>query len=452
MISLSIKASPLTDRVDRLFRQWDRSTSPGCALAVVQDGEIVYKTAYGMANLRYDLPNTSTTIFRAGSNSKQFTAFSILLLEEEGLIGLDDDIRMYIPEVPDFGRPITIRHLLHHTSGLRDYLELMSFSGRILMVDLVTKEQALALIFRQKKLNFDPGDQHLYSNTGYFLLAEAVARISGKTFAEFTKERIFEPLGMNSSHFRDDTFQIVKNFADPYSPNPAGGYLQMSINFSNVGEGGLLTTVEDLAKWDQNFYTPIVGSQRLLAKMHQHATLNNGAQVPYAAGILVDQYNGHRLIFHGGDINGYHGHIVRFPDQNLSVLTLSNTTDLFSSVLLEKSLQIADIYFNNPQTSVPNFFLHEPSFLGLGLDLDFLKTFDSQRFSFLQNYFQSSAKKDRGEYEKIVTPQISESEADEYIGKYYSDELEIFYTITYEDGFLHIIPMPMPTIKVLMLK
>ncbi len=353
------------------------------------------------------------------------------------MVGLDDDIRMYVPEVPDFGKTITIRHLLHHISGLRDYYELFSFSGRSILADPVDKEQTFALITRQKKLNFDPGEQFIYSNTGYFLLGEIVARVSGKSFPEFAKERIFEPLGMNDTQFRDNYLDIVKRFADPYYSNPDGGFWQMSINTSVVGAEGLLTTVEDLVKWDQNFYTPTVGSRRLLTRMHQKPTLNDGTQVPYAVGIMVDEYNGRRLVFHGGDISGYHGNIVRFPDQKLSIVTLSNTFDLNSGVLLEKSLQIADLYFNTPQTPVTNFFLHEPSLSGWGLDLDFLKKFDLQRFSSLQTIFNASWKKDMDDIPKTVTPQITEDVAKEYVGKYYSEELEVFYTITYEDGLLH---------------
>jgi CubicO group peptidase (beta-lactamase class C family) len=436
-IYTEVSASDFTDSVDRLFRQWNRNNSPGCTLAIVRDGEILYKKAYGMSNLRYDLPNTTTTIFRAGSNSKQFTAFAILLLEEEGLVGLDDDVRMYVPEVPDFGKTITLRHLLHHISGLRDFYELFAFSGRHIMADPVDKEQTFALISRQKKLNFDPGEQFIYSNTGYFLLAEIVARVSGKSFAEFVNERIFEPLGMTHSQFRDNYLAIVKNFADPYAPNPDGGFLQMSINTSTVGAEGLLTTVEDLAKWDQNFYTPIVGSQRILQKMHQKAILNNGTQNPYAVGIIVDEYKGRKLVFHGGDIGGYHGNIVRFPEEHFSILTLSNNADLNSGVLLEKSLQIADLHFNNPQTPVTNFLIHEPSLSRWGLDLDFMKAFDLQRSSSLQTMLQTSRKTDADDFLKTVAPQITEEAAQEYVGRYYSEELEVFYTITYEGDLLH---------------
>ncbi|UCH98781.1 MAG: serine hydrolase, partial [Candidatus Aminicenantes bacterium] len=193
----------MTDQVDKLFAQWDKKDSPGCALAIIKDGKIIYKRGYGMADLERDVPITSKSVFDIASTSKQFVAMSIVLLAEEGKLSLDDDIRQHIPGMPDYGNKITIRHLVHHTSGIRDYCDLMYLAGMPFENDY-PEAQIIELIARQKELNFKPGDKHLYSNTGYFLLGEIVKRVSGKSLNEFTKEKIFKPLGMKITHFYDD--------------------------------------------------------------------------------------------------------------------------------------------------------------------------------------------------------------------------------------------------------
>ena len=185
-------------RVDQFFEQFSKEGSPGAAVAIVKDGEIIYKQGYGLANLEYDIPNSPSTVFHIASVSKQFTCFAALLLAEEGKLSMDDDIRKYIPEVPDFGKTITLRHLANHTSGLRDQWNLLALAGWRLD-DVITKEHIMKLVVKQQDLNFDPGEKYFYCNTGYTLLAEAVSRISGMSFAEFTKKRIFEPLGMEST-------------------------------------------------------------------------------------------------------------------------------------------------------------------------------------------------------------------------------------------------------------
>lgn len=440
MVVTSINANAVdwTQQVDRLFRKWDNDSSPGCAIAVVHEGKIVYKKGYGMANLRYDVPITPTTVFRAASNSKQFTALSILLLEEEGLLFLDDDIHLHLPELPDFGKTITIRHLLHHTSGLRDFLELMFFAGWSFSEDLLTKDQGLAIVSRQKALNFDPGDQFMYSNTGFMLLAEIVARISGKTFAEFTKERIFDPLGMTNSQFVDNTYIILKNYADSYYTIPEGElrgeHIHLPVNHASIGEAGLHTTVEDLTKWDQNFYNPIVGNHTMLEKMHQKDLLNDGSPSPLSMGLIVDFYQGKKLVYHGGDLAGFHGNIVRFPDQHLSVLSLANTLELASNVLLEKSIQTVDYFLSNQETPITDFNIHEPSMMGWGMNG--LKSFspDLEFLYFLMDLNQFSQIRKTGMAVKSVAPQISPEAAEEYLGRYYSEELDIFYTLSFDDA------------------
>ena len=251
-------ARPLTERVDKLFAQWDKPGSPGCALGVVKDGEFIYRRGYGMANLDLDIPISSKTDFYICSTSKQFTAMSIALLVRDGKIALDDDIRKYLPEIPQYQSPITINDLIHHTSGLRDYLDLIELSGRSIL-DVSSDENFLKAIARQKKLNFKPGDEFSYSNSNYFLLSEIVKRVSGKSLRAFADERIFKPLGTANTFFHDNRGEIIKNRAFGYSPQKDGSFSVILTNFEGVGDGGLYTSVDDLLLWDRNFYDNKLG-------------------------------------------------------------------------------------------------------------------------------------------------------------------------------------------------
>ena len=209
----------LTDNVDKLFSEWDKSDSPGCALGVIKDGQLIYKRGYGMANLEHGIPITSRSVFRIGSTSKQFTAMCVVLLEEERKLSLDDDIRKHIPGMPDYGHSITIRHLLHHTSGIRDYLTLLSLAGER-DDDFLVDGEVVDLIARQKELNFKTGDEYLYSNSGYFLLSVIVKRVTGKSMRVYAEENIFKPLRMMNTHFHDDHTMVVKNRAAGYLRKP----------------------------------------------------------------------------------------------------------------------------------------------------------------------------------------------------------------------------------------
>ncbi len=244
--------SALTSRVDAIFKDFDSASSPGCAVAAYQGERIVYKRAYGMANLDHDVRLTPASVFHVASVSKQFTAAAILLLAQEGKLSLDDEVRKHIPELPDFGHRITIRHLAHHTSGIRDQWSLLGLAGWRYSRDLITDDDVLELLARQKDLNFVPGERHLYSNSGYTLMAMIVSRVSGQSFREFTTERIFKPLGMLNTHFRDNFSEIVKNQAYGYAPER--GTFRLSVtNFDTAGATSLMTTVEDLARWHAQF-------------------------------------------------------------------------------------------------------------------------------------------------------------------------------------------------------
>jgi CubicO group peptidase (beta-lactamase class C family) len=333
---------PRTEKVDKIFATWDRPGSPGCALAIINDGRIVYKRGYGMANLEHNIPISSTTIFDTGSVSKQFTAMSILLLAEQGKLSLDDDIRKYLPEIPQYETPVTIRHLIHHTSGLRDYLTLMALRGER-DDDFYVDEEVVDLIARQKQLNFKPGDQWLYSNSGYFLLSQIVKRASGKTLRQFADENIFKPLGMKNTHFNDDHTEIVKGRATGYAPRPGGGFSISVSTLDMVGDGNVVTSVVDLFLWDQNFYHNKLGKggQDLIDQAQAAGVLNSGKKHDYAAGLVVTEYKGLKEVGHGGAFVGYRAGVLRFPVQRFSVACECNLATIDPMTLAHR---VADVY------------------------------------------------------------------------------------------------------------
>jgi len=334
----------LAARVDALFAPWDRPDVPGAAVAVVKDGEIVYQRGYGIANLEYDIPITPATVFLVASVSKQFTAFAVAMLADQGLLSLDDDVRQYVPEMPDYGKPITIRHLIHHTSGLRDEFDLLAMAGYH-MDDVITKEAILELAYRQQALNFSPGAEHLYSNTGYTLLAEIVERVTGQSFRAWTTEHLFEPLGMAHSHFHDDHQMIVKNRAQGYAQKGEGGYKKQVVNYASVGASGLYSTVEDLARWLNNFEDGAVGGPRVLAQVNTRGRLANGDTLSYAFGQYVGAYKGLVRVSHGGSHRGSRTYLIRFPTKRLAVILLSNLDEFQPT---DMALKVADLYLAEP--------------------------------------------------------------------------------------------------------
>ena len=345
-------------QIDNLFSAYNQAT-PGVAVAVVKDGKIIFKKGYGTANLEYDTPITPKTVFQIASVSKQFTAFSIYLLEKQGKISFEDDIRKYVPEVPDFGKTVRIKHLLAHTSGIRDQWSLLTLAGWR-MDDIITTEHILKIISRQKELNFEPGSQFLYSNSGYTLLAEVAARASGKTFAEYTKENIFAPLGMNDTQFYDDANRIVKNRAGSYE-KVNGAYQKKNLNYSTVGATGLLTTVEDLSKWALNFENPKVGDAELIRRFNEPSLLNNGQPVLFAVingensyhakGQFTRNYRGVDLLNHSGHDAGFRTFLLRFPEKKLSIIALSNDEHIN---IFQTSFTIAGFYLKNDLKEMPN--------------------------------------------------------------------------------------------------
>ena len=338
---LSAQTRDTNPAVDALFAPWDRPDSPGCTVGVLQNGQFIYRRGYGLANLDYRLPNGPGMVYYVGSDSKHFTAASVALLSLAGRISLDDDIRKYFPAMPDYGKPVTVRHLVYHTGGVRDIYGLMSLAGKRLE-DVFPDDEALALIARQKELNFAPGDDYLYSNSGYFLLGQLIKRVTGQSLRVFADSAIFKPLGMTRTHFHDDPGHVMPQRAMSYEP--AGrdtfriSYVQ---NFDKIGAGGLYTTLDDLRKWDDNFYSKKVGGDAMHRLIHTRAVLNSGDTLAYAFGNNVSTYRGLRITEHSGALMGYKADILRFPDQRFSVLAMCNLGSIDPASI---ALRVADHY------------------------------------------------------------------------------------------------------------
>ncbi len=343
-------SDPAQAEVDKIFAEWDKPDSPGCALGVIRDGKLIYARGYGMANLEYNIPIKSDSVFRIGSTSKQFAAMAMALLAEEGKVSLDDDIRKYMPELPEYEAPITIRHLIHHTSGLRDYLGLMSMSG-LRDNDWYTDEEVVAMLARQKNLNFKPGEKHLYSNSGYFLLSQIIKRASGKSLREYAHEHIFKPLGMNNSHFHDNFKEIVPKRASGYLPTEDGFEISMT-TLEMCGDGGVFTTIDDLLKWDANFYNNRLGKTgpALIKQALTPGVLNDKTQLSYAFGLTVAEHKGLKVVQHGGAFVGFRAQMIRFPEQKFSVIVLCNLGSMNPNGL---AFSVADLYLGDAYPAQP---------------------------------------------------------------------------------------------------
>jgi len=332
--------------VDKIFARYNRADSPGCAVGATVKGATVLSEGYGMADLEHNVAIKPDSIFEAGSVSKQFTAGSILLLAQQGKLSLDDPVRKYIPEVPDYGKTLTIRHMINHTSGLRDWGSVESIAGWPRTTRVYTHANVLEIVSRQRALNYPAGAEYSYSNTGFNLAAMLVAKVSGKPFPEFTRDSIFSPLDMSSTQWRDDFQRIVKNRAIAYSDN--GGKVRMLMPFEDVyGNGGLLTTVGDLLRWNQNFTTAKVGGRALVEAQEQQGRLNDGRTIAYAAGLMVLNYRGLREVSHSGSTAGYRAWLGRYPDQGLSVAVLCNVASANATQLGHR---VADVYL----TAIPS--------------------------------------------------------------------------------------------------
>ena len=303
---------------------------PGGVVAVYRGGEVVFAEGYGLADVEQGVPNAPSTPYHVASVSKQFTAFAVALLAEQGRLSLDDDVRDYVPEVPDFGSTITLRHLATHTSGLRDQWTLWALGGGR-MDDVIRQGDLLRLVERQRALNFVPGEEYLYSNTGYLLLAEVVARVTGEPFGTWMTTNVFGPLGMDDTQVYDDHERIVPHRS--YSYHEGEGELEKSVlNFANSGATSLLTTAEDLARWLRNFETHEVGGPAVARAMLERGVLASGDTLDYALGLVVDEHRGLRRIQHGGADAGYQAFLAYYPEIDAGVVTLGNVASFDAGV------------------------------------------------------------------------------------------------------------------------
>jgi CubicO group peptidase (beta-lactamase class C family) len=336
--------------VDALFATWDAPDSAGCALGVYRDGAIVYSRGYGMADLERAVPITPRSLFDLGSTSKQFTAASIVLLAEQGKLTLDDDVRLHLPEMPDYGTPITLRQLLNHTSGLRDYITLMTLHGSDID-DVTTPADALAMVVRQKQPNFQPGSEHLYSNTGYFLLSLVAERTSGSSLRDFTAAKIFKPLGMDRSFVLGRYDDVVEGRALAYSTRPDGSLRTDVSRWMQLGDGAVFSTVEELLQWDNQFHEPRIGGADLTEQLQTPGRLADGTVLDYGLGLVIEDYRGLRSVHHGGAWGGYRAQLMRFPEQRFTVALLCNLGEIDTSALARK---VADVFLEAELESVPD--------------------------------------------------------------------------------------------------
>jgi CubicO group peptidase (beta-lactamase class C family) len=465
-------------KVDQLFSTWDRPDSPGAAVAIIKNGAVVYQHGYGYANLEDRTPITPQTVFDVASVAKQFTGLAIAMLIERGKISLGDDVRKYLPEVPDFGKPIYIRHLLHHTSGLRDWPETLALAG-VDMGSTITLETILEMVRRQRELDFPPGEEHLYSNTGYNLLAAAVAKVTGQSFRAWTEANLFEPLEMKHTGVCDNPGELVPNRAPSYSPAGQGKFQRVVSELAAQGSSSLFTTAEDMGKWLLNFEVGRVGGKGAVERMSQPGQLNSGKKVDYGFGVALGEYRGDSIITHGGSWAGYRSVVMRIPGKQFAVAILSNVGSMETERLVRA---IADLYLDyapqqkparspakpradaqtDPSTWEP--FLgtyrlgpgwlltiargdkrlmaqatHEPKFemTPLAANLFFVKAYGAEVEFVRTNSGPVTHLLYRGIHApKLKMPESTPALLAAYVGDYWSDELRVAYRLEIRDGEL----------------
>lgn len=468
-------------QIDGLFSFWDRGDRPGAAVAVVQGGEALYMRGFGLASVEQGVPNTPETIFDAGSIAKQFTAFAVHKLAAEGKLSLEHDVRRYIPELPEFNRKITVRYLIHHTSGLRDYWALTDLAGWH-PDDARTMEQFFDLLARQTTLNFNPGSGFSYSNSGYILLAEIIERIVGQPFPEWMSENIFKPMGMRGSSVRSAHDDIIVGSADSYAWRGRERGFKRSINVSSVvGSGNLCTTVGDLVIWGENLISGQFGGQSLIDRMRKQGQIPGFGPTGYASGLFIGAHLGYETISHGGASAGYRSHLLIIPEARLVIAILANANNVRPDITAQKVASIilaVPAEANLPRdesvidTSVD--FEHYDAFVGRyelanGLFYDFKEIGDglilqasggAPRLLIPEGEAQFSSEeagvkvafsnRRKGRFSRIAisvggrvtrgarveTTRLTDRQARVYAGQYYCDELDATYRLVPDDGKL----------------
>ena len=387
-------------KIDSLFTTWNVSNHPGGAVLVSKEGKTIFSKSYGLANIEYNIPNTNNTLFNIGSISKQFTAMGIVLLEEQNKLSIDDDIRKHISELPDFGEVITIRHLLHHTSGLRDLHGLLGIAGWR-SGDLETNDDVYRIIKNQEELNFKPGEEFLYSNTGYILLAKIIENISQLKFDQWMKQNIFQPLGMKDTYVETSLNKIVPNNATSYYLREV---FERALEYwGYFGSGNIHSTTEDLNIWLQNFSTPQNNWESAFKKLLFTTPLKNDFQTNYGFGLRVEEYSGRKVLQHGGSVGGFRAIARTFPKEQLNIVILSNYS---RSNIGSKANKISDIFLAKRKdlptkkvTQTPNKFIK----------------LSSEKLKELEGiYWSDSEKSGRKVYFKNDTLRYSSSENSEW--------------------------------------
>jgi len=332
----------LAKQVDALFCAWNKTDEPGCAIGIVQDGQLLYGRGYGLANIEHGIPLSTQSVFDIASDSKKFVALCTLLLARQGKLSLEDEVQTHLPYIRRYEQPITLRQLIHHTSGLRDYITVGYLAG--MSIDgHYPDEEWLNLIARQQELNFVPGTEHFYSNTGYVLLAKVIECVSGMSLRAFTDQHIFAPLDMKNTHFHDDYKEVVPNRAVGYCPKDGGGFEMWVTSCNLMGARGIVTTVEDLCRWDANFCNNVLGGygNDLIAEMITPGKLSTGELLDYAFAYENHCYRGFKVIEHGGSAPGFRSQMVCFPEQHFTVICIFNRGDGNPTKLCR---QVADLY------------------------------------------------------------------------------------------------------------
>ena len=339
--------APLPEQLHQLFAQWDRADSPGAAVVVVKDGAVAYLHGYGCADLEHHIPITPQTLFNVASVAKQFTGLSVAMLVGQGKLSLDDDVHKYLPDVPNFGKPITINHLVHHTSGLRDWPETLAFSDMD-MEGPITLDTILEMVRRQRELDFAPGTEEQYSNTGYNLLAATVAKVTGQSFRTWTNRKLFQPLGMKHTLVCDDPAEVIVNRAMSYAPDGTNRFHQVVSQLAAQGSSSLFTSAEDMGRWLLNLQTARVGGQAAIELMQQPGRLNSGEKEDYAFGVVLGKQHGLTTVSHSGSWAGYRSHTIWVPEKRLAVAVLANTSNMDTRDL---ALKIAALHLSIPLAS-----------------------------------------------------------------------------------------------------
>lgn len=473
-------ANSLQFKIDSLFSRFNNRNTPGCAIAVINEGKKVFEGFYGMSNLEYNIPIDRHSKFHVASLSKQFTAAAIIRLAQEGKLSLNDDIRKYIPEVPDFGKKITIHHLLHHTSGIRDQWVMLTLAGWR-EGDLITERDIMDIVKRQRTLNSPPGEEFLYSNTGYSILGIAVKRITNVSLKDYVDSVFFRPLGMHDTHFQSDHAAIIPSRTSAYYNDNGKWKIAIPV-FDNYGATSLFTTVGDLAKWDSLYYLDSAAGRLFTKMMYQPGILNNKTEQIYASGLMLTNISGYDAIEHSGADAAYRSYFLRVPEKHFSIFIIANTDDidfmtasrnifnlLHKSKLNERSDNIerkvstdtsivkkwAGTYFDTVTQSI-----HRVNFKDGRLYMGWwgLQTLTNHEFSagpltkFVFHTVNGQVvmtKKEKGNintvYQRVEKGLRPKEDPKQYKGIYYCSELGVYYNIDLtENGFIVNVPRNEP--------